>query len=381
MNFTVGVNISPGQQFTATGGKGPYSWAATDLPPGLTLSRDGTLSGTPENESEGQCNITLTDSTGRSVSESVSYRIDNPLDLTEPIRFLAPVHFGGLISGVTGTTNELSPHIVNNVTIIPNGKERSLTFQIMKDISVPIIDRNTCKPILYKDGTQSSDKDAMPQYEQKENALFKNELLSSFRLAANGNYKKGGDQQVSYRYGGMDKTMNVTRTGTSTTNEMTFVLQGNDSTVIKVSDHVWNLMIDNIELITVDNKLATAAAQAKVDPDTCGFMKGEYVIKISFKLKEGMGERNRPPPIYIATKGITQYIDKNNKIRYIDNNAHELVFDYMNAVFKRGVTPPSTPKGRPQGGTTGLRGRSLFGGRRTKKQKQKQKKTRKNKHR
>jgi len=41
------VGIAYTQSLTVTGGLTPYLWVGGELPPGLVLSQDGTLSGTP----------------------------------------------------------------------------------------------------------------------------------------------------------------------------------------------------------------------------------------------------------------------------------------------------------------------------------------------
>lgn len=55
--------------FTATGGPftPPYSWSATGLPDGLTMSTDGVLSGTPNQFGTFDVTVTLTDLVGRTV--------------------------------------------------------------------------------------------------------------------------------------------------------------------------------------------------------------------------------------------------------------------------------------------------------------------------
>lgn len=56
-------------KFTATGGAftQPYTWSATNLPGGLMLSTDGTLSGTPTQAGTFDFTLKLTDAVGRSV--------------------------------------------------------------------------------------------------------------------------------------------------------------------------------------------------------------------------------------------------------------------------------------------------------------------------
>ncbi len=54
--------------FTATGGTGPYTWSATGLPSGLTMTTSGILSGTPVAPGTTQIMISVTDATGSSNS-------------------------------------------------------------------------------------------------------------------------------------------------------------------------------------------------------------------------------------------------------------------------------------------------------------------------
>ena len=59
----------PSVTFTATGGSfsPPYTWSASNLPPGLALSSDGILSGTPTQSGTYDFTLTLTDYFGKSV--------------------------------------------------------------------------------------------------------------------------------------------------------------------------------------------------------------------------------------------------------------------------------------------------------------------------
>ena len=58
-NGVVGVAYSV--QLQATGGIGPYTWSATGLPAGLTLTSDGLLSGTPSASGSGSVVLAVTD--------------------------------------------------------------------------------------------------------------------------------------------------------------------------------------------------------------------------------------------------------------------------------------------------------------------------------
>ena len=65
----VGVHYSG--QFKASGGTGTYTWTATGLPPGLTLSSNGVLSGTPTANGIFNFNITVTDANGQVANVAV----------------------------------------------------------------------------------------------------------------------------------------------------------------------------------------------------------------------------------------------------------------------------------------------------------------------
>lgn len=56
----VGAPYGP-VQFQAQGGVAPYAWSAAGLPPGLALSADGILSGTPAAAGTFAATITVTD--------------------------------------------------------------------------------------------------------------------------------------------------------------------------------------------------------------------------------------------------------------------------------------------------------------------------------
>jgi uncharacterized protein (TIGR03437 family) len=54
--------------FTATGGVSPFTWSATGLPPGLTMSASGTLSGTPTSPFTGSITVKVIDRSSATVS-------------------------------------------------------------------------------------------------------------------------------------------------------------------------------------------------------------------------------------------------------------------------------------------------------------------------
>jgi hypothetical protein len=71
------VGVPYHQQLTASGGSGPYSWSITEgtLPPGLSLSSTGMLSGTPSASGTFNFVITATDAKNASASVRVGSQI------------------------------------------------------------------------------------------------------------------------------------------------------------------------------------------------------------------------------------------------------------------------------------------------------------------
>jgi hypothetical protein len=117
----VGVAYGP-VTFGAAGGAGGYSWSATGLPNGLSLSVGGVLSGAPAAGSQGSYNpqFTLTDSSHTTLSVTLPLPINASLQITGPV--LLPFGFvGTAYSSVTfaaagGTGGDLW-----SATGLPNG--------------------------------------------------------------------------------------------------------------------------------------------------------------------------------------------------------------------------------------------------------------------
>ena len=88
-------------QFAATGGSGAYTWTATGLPTGLTLSGSGLLTGTPTvSGTFSSVNITATDATASTAKTSVfSISVYTPLVITT-----SSLHAGDVSSTYTAVT-------------------------------------------------------------------------------------------------------------------------------------------------------------------------------------------------------------------------------------------------------------------------------------
>jgi Putative Ig domain. len=102
----VGSNYSV--QMNATGGTGTrYIWTAASgsvLPPGLTLTAAGLLSGTPTTAATNSFNITVTDSASNSVSQTFFLPINASLSITSS-SVLPKGYQGGTYSGVALTAS------------------------------------------------------------------------------------------------------------------------------------------------------------------------------------------------------------------------------------------------------------------------------------
>jgi hypothetical protein len=70
---TVGTATS--LQLAASGGTAPYTWTATGLPPGLSISSAGLISGTPTTAGSYSVTVTARDSAGATGSASFSWTI------------------------------------------------------------------------------------------------------------------------------------------------------------------------------------------------------------------------------------------------------------------------------------------------------------------
>ncbi|MEA5084757.1 MAG: InlB B-repeat-containing protein [Lachnospiraceae bacterium] len=117
---TVGTAYA-GHTFTATGGTGAKSYAVTAgaLPIGLSLSSNGTLSGTPMASGSFNFTVTATDSASTPVTDSQAYSMTiNPAPNTA--KAITAFNFNGLTPAVTGTVDEVAKTITLTV---PNGTD------------------------------------------------------------------------------------------------------------------------------------------------------------------------------------------------------------------------------------------------------------------
>lgn len=101
-NATAGAAIAP-LTLAATGGSSPYTWTATGLPTGLTISAAGVISGTPAAAGTSSVTATATDSAGATGSATFSYQVGAPAAAVS-------------IAAIQGTNTGTSPYAGQTVT-------------------------------------------------------------------------------------------------------------------------------------------------------------------------------------------------------------------------------------------------------------------------
>jgi hypothetical protein len=89
---TVGTAYSA--NLAATGGVSPYTWSASGLPGGLSISSTGTISGTPTTAGAQMASLTAKDSSGATASSSLSLTISSSSLPPQPATKFSLLHFG-----------------------------------------------------------------------------------------------------------------------------------------------------------------------------------------------------------------------------------------------------------------------------------------------
>ncbi|GLZ41624.1 S8 family peptidase [Actinokineospora sp. NBRC 105648] len=95
-------------QFTASGGTGPYTWSARSLPGGLSIDRDGLVTGTAKTEGSYQ-SVVIATATDGSGTASVDWTV-TPGSSCTPTQVLANPDFESGASGWTASVNVIGDH-------------------------------------------------------------------------------------------------------------------------------------------------------------------------------------------------------------------------------------------------------------------------------
>ncbi|HVK23089.1 MAG TPA: putative Ig domain-containing protein [Actinokineospora sp.] len=97
-NGKVGVDVS--LQLAASGGTAPYTWSASALPTGLSVSNDGLVTGKPTTAGTYQTSVVVTDSAGKAAKAGFVWTITDGGSCTPGQKLTNP----GFESGATGWT-------------------------------------------------------------------------------------------------------------------------------------------------------------------------------------------------------------------------------------------------------------------------------------
>jgi hypothetical protein len=129
----LGTSFSLG--FGATGGTPPYTWSATGLPAGVTITSAGTLAGTPTALGTSSITVNVTDSNGQKASETVNLTVILPA---------APaVVFTGLPATANPGTQSTTPVTFNASYPVDVTLNLTLTFAPLSGADDPNIQFST----------------------------------------------------------------------------------------------------------------------------------------------------------------------------------------------------------------------------------------------
>jgi hypothetical protein len=93
----------------AAGGRPPYTWAASSMPPGLTLGPDGSITGTPIIAGVYHFTVQVTDKNSANASQAMTLTVDATLSITTP-QILPVGTVGTLYSQTLAATGGQAPY-------------------------------------------------------------------------------------------------------------------------------------------------------------------------------------------------------------------------------------------------------------------------------
>jgi hypothetical protein len=110
---TSAVGQSTSLQLAASGGTAPYTWSATGLPTGLTISSGGLISGSPSAAGSFTVTATATDSTGTSSSTTFAWTVGSGGGCTGAGQKLVNPGFESGATGWTGSASVIGQNAAN----------------------------------------------------------------------------------------------------------------------------------------------------------------------------------------------------------------------------------------------------------------------------
>ena len=116
-----GVAITPVTLAGSGGAGGPYTFSATGLPPGLTISTSGTISGTPTASGTYPYTVTIKDSAGNTGTINCSVTVTPPPSVTCSATGTTGEVGTAFSSGALAVTGGTSPYTFSIVGTLPAG--------------------------------------------------------------------------------------------------------------------------------------------------------------------------------------------------------------------------------------------------------------------
>jgi len=112
----------PATTLSGAGGVAPYTWTASGLPAGLSLSAEGVLTGTPEAHTPSPANVTVTVTDALSASTSVSLGLTvDPADLVVTTSSLPDATVGSPYSQALAASGGVTPYTWTTSSTLPEG--------------------------------------------------------------------------------------------------------------------------------------------------------------------------------------------------------------------------------------------------------------------
>jgi hypothetical protein len=104
-------SVYPTTTLSATGGTGPFSWSATGLPNGMSLSSAGVLTGTPIQHGSFSVQVTVLDSSATPLTRTTTFPLSiNPAPLALSTTSLAPATIGTPYTQTIAATGGVAPY-------------------------------------------------------------------------------------------------------------------------------------------------------------------------------------------------------------------------------------------------------------------------------